>query len=81
MATEKAEKGEIVSIYVDYNHPLLQLKRALSWEAIREVYAVVESEQAHEGSGEFREARERGTDLKKRKMNRNEINVSSQYPG
>lgn len=31
------EKGEIVSIYVDYNHPLLQLKRALPWEAIREV--------------------------------------------
>ncbi|MBT9162680.1 MAG: hypothetical protein DDT27_01242 [Dehalococcoidia bacterium] len=37
LATEKAEKGEIVSIYVDYNHPLLQLKRALSREAIREV--------------------------------------------
>lgn len=31
------EKGEIVSIYVDYNHPLLQLKRELPWEAIREV--------------------------------------------
>lgn len=30
-------KGEIVSIYVGYNHPLLQLKRALPWEAIREV--------------------------------------------
>ena len=24
--------GEFVSIYVDYNHPLLQLKRALPWE-------------------------------------------------
>ncbi len=33
----EAEKGEIISIYVDYNHPLLQLKRALPWEAIREV--------------------------------------------
>ena len=29
--------GEIVSIYVDYNHPLLQLKRALPWEALFEV--------------------------------------------
>jgi hypothetical protein len=31
------EKGEIVSIYVDTNHPLLQLKRGLPWEAIQEV--------------------------------------------
>src|SRR6266478_4808329 len=31
------EKGETVSIYVDYNHPLLQLKRALPWEALFEV--------------------------------------------
>jgi len=27
-------KGETVSIYVDRNHPLLQLQRALPWEAI-----------------------------------------------
>src|SRR2546425_722186 len=31
------EKGETVSIYVDHNHPLLQLKRALPWEALCEV--------------------------------------------
>jgi hypothetical protein len=30
-------QGEIVSIYVDYNHPLLQLKRALPWEALYEI--------------------------------------------
>ena len=29
--------GEIVSIYVPYHHPLLQLKRALPWEALFEV--------------------------------------------
>ena len=29
--------GETVSIYVDYNHPLLQLKRALPWAALCEV--------------------------------------------
>ena len=29
--------GEFVSIYVDNNHPLLQLKRALPWEALCEV--------------------------------------------
>ncbi len=29
--------GEIVSIYVPHNHPLLQLKRALPWEALFEV--------------------------------------------
>ena len=29
--------GELVSIYVDYNHPLLQLKRALPWEPLYEV--------------------------------------------
>jgi hypothetical protein len=29
--------GETVSIYVDYKHPLLQLKRALPWEALCEV--------------------------------------------
>jgi len=29
--------GEMVSIYVDHNHPLLQLKRALPWEALCEV--------------------------------------------
>jgi hypothetical protein len=30
-------KGEIVSIYVDHHHPLLQLKRALPWAALFEV--------------------------------------------
>ena len=29
--------GEVVSIFVDFNHPLLQLKRALPWEKITEV--------------------------------------------
>ena len=29
--------GETVSIYVPHNHPLLQLKRALPWEALFEV--------------------------------------------
>ena len=29
--------GETVSIYVDHNHLLLQLKRALPWEALGEV--------------------------------------------
>jgi hypothetical protein len=29
--------GETVSIYVDHRHPLLQLKRALPWEALCEV--------------------------------------------
>lgn len=32
-----AHSGEVVSIVVDPNHPLLQLKRALPWGAIREV--------------------------------------------
>ena len=31
------ENGETVSIYVDHNHPLLQLKRALPWPALFEV--------------------------------------------
>jgi len=31
---EASPKGETVSIYVDPNHPLLQLQRALPWEAI-----------------------------------------------
>jgi hypothetical protein len=31
------EKGETVSIYVDHQHPLLQLKRALPWMALCEV--------------------------------------------
>ena len=31
------QSGEVVSIFVDVNHPLLQLKRALPWGAIREV--------------------------------------------
>lgn len=30
-------QGETVSIYVAYNHPLLQLKRALPWEVLVEV--------------------------------------------
>ena len=29
--------GEIVQVSVAYNHPLLQLKRALPWEALCEV--------------------------------------------
>jgi len=29
--------GETVSISVPYNHPLLQLKRALPWDALAEV--------------------------------------------
>jgi hypothetical protein len=29
--------GETVSLYVDHNHPLLQLKRALPWAALGEV--------------------------------------------
>jgi hypothetical protein len=32
-----SENGEIVPVYVDYDHPLLQLKRALPWEALFEV--------------------------------------------
>ena len=31
------DNGQTVSIYVDHNHPLLQLKRALPWEALFEV--------------------------------------------
>jgi hypothetical protein len=31
------DHGQTVSIYVDHNHPLLQLKRALPWEALCEV--------------------------------------------
>ncbi len=34
---ETSEKGQVVSIYVAHNHPLLQLKRALPWEALFEV--------------------------------------------
>jgi hypothetical protein len=34
---ETSAHGETVSIYVDYNHPLLQLKRALPWAALVEV--------------------------------------------
>jgi hypothetical protein len=36
-ASLPVEKKEIVSIEVDYQHPLLQLKRALPWEAITKV--------------------------------------------
>jgi hypothetical protein len=35
--TSTESPGEVVSIFVDYNHPLLQLKRALPWGEIREV--------------------------------------------
>jgi hypothetical protein len=31
------DQGETVSIYVDDDHPLLKLKRALPWEALFEV--------------------------------------------
>lgn len=31
------QSGEVVSIFVDFNHPLLHLKRALPWEEITEV--------------------------------------------
>jgi hypothetical protein len=34
---ETSEKGQIVSIYVDHRHPLLQLKGALPWAALFEV--------------------------------------------
>jgi hypothetical protein len=34
---EASANGETVSIYVDHNHPLLQLKRALPWAALFEV--------------------------------------------
>ena len=34
---ETSEKGQVVSIYVAHNHPLLPLKRALPWEALFEV--------------------------------------------
>ena len=34
---EPSANGETVSIHIDYNHPLLQLKRALPWEALFEV--------------------------------------------
>ena len=30
-------KGAIVQLYVDYDYPLLQLKRGLSWERLFEV--------------------------------------------
>jgi hypothetical protein len=34
---ETTSNGELVSIFVDYEHPLLQLGRALPWEQITEV--------------------------------------------
>ena len=34
---EPSANGETVSIHVDYNHPLLQLKRALPWAVLIEV--------------------------------------------
>jgi hypothetical protein len=37
MRPETSEKGEIVSLYVAHNHPLLQLKRVLPWERLFEV--------------------------------------------
>jgi hypothetical protein len=33
---ETTENGQTVSIYVDHNYPLLQLKCALPWEALFE---------------------------------------------
>ena len=36
VAPEATAQGETVAISVDYNHPLLQLKRALPWEALCE---------------------------------------------
>jgi hypothetical protein len=37
VGSETSKKGEIVQLYVDYDHPLLQLKRALPWEKLFEV--------------------------------------------
>jgi hypothetical protein len=37
VCSETSANGHIVSIYVDHNHPLLQLQRALPWEALFEV--------------------------------------------
>ncbi|MFB3081948.1 MAG: hypothetical protein ACE1Z4_00590, partial [Gammaproteobacteria bacterium] len=37
MRPETSEKGEIVSLYVAHNHPLLQLKGVLPWERLFEV--------------------------------------------
>ena len=37
VSPEATAQGETVSLYVDYHHPLLQLKRALPWEALCEV--------------------------------------------
>jgi hypothetical protein len=37
LCPEAAEQGETVSIYVNPAHPLLQLKRALPWDALCEV--------------------------------------------
>src|SRR4029434_5648787 len=37
VCSETSENGETVSICVAYTHPLLQLKRALPWAALREV--------------------------------------------
>ena len=34
---ETSKKGEIVQLYVDYDHPLLQLERVLPWERLSEV--------------------------------------------
>jgi hypothetical protein len=37
LCPEATEQGETVSIYVPHAHPLLQLKRALPWDALFEV--------------------------------------------
>ncbi len=37
VASGASANGETVSIYVDHDHPLLQLKRALPWDALFEV--------------------------------------------
>src|SRR5262249_61140996 len=37
LCPDATAKGEIVSIFVDANHRLLQLKRTLPWEALFEI--------------------------------------------
>src|SRR5262245_44916644 len=37
LCPETTDQGETVSIYVNHAHPLLQLKRALPWDALGEV--------------------------------------------
>src|SRR5207253_3912290 len=37
VCSDASAHGETVQVYVAYNHPLLQLKRALPWDALFEV--------------------------------------------